>query len=147
MGCNSAYFKLGDQLLQSPPHLFLCNTGQRESQGSVLPQRTTTTLLTTARGQAGSTPREGDTGQPPGQCQQQQGCPLEGRRELPGTHGMLPPPQEPALLERHWELGHSTGSITFLSRTSLPQLAREETRSARRQHCPRKIHFQAEFPG
>lgn len=36
MGCNSAYFKLGDQLLQSPPHLLLCNTNQRESQDSVL---------------------------------------------------------------------------------------------------------------
>lgn len=61
-----------------------------------------------ARGQAGSTLRKGDTGQPPVQCQQQQGHPPSGRRELAaGTHGMLPSPQEPALLVRHWELGHS----------------------------------------
>lgn len=104
MGCNSAYFKLGDQLLQSPPHLLLCNTTQRECQGTVLPHRTT--ALLSARLGAGSTLRRGDTGQPPVQCQQQQGCPLAGMKELAaGTHGMLPCPQEPALLARHW--GHS----------------------------------------
>lgn len=103
MGCNSVYFKLGDQLLQSPPHLLLCNTTQRESQSSVLPHRTTITCLG-----AGSMLSKGDTRQPPVQCNQQQGHPLAGSRELAaGIHRMLPSPQEPALLARHWELGHS----------------------------------------
>lgn len=137
MGCNSVYFKLGDQLLQSPPHLLLCNTTQRESQSSVLPHRTTITCLG-----ASSMLSKGDTRQPPVQCNQQQGHPLAGSRELAaGIHRMLPSPQEPALLARHWELGHSAWLCHLPQWNTPTQPAKEKSHSARRLHCPRKISF------
>lgn len=114
MSCNSAYIKLGDQLLQSPSHLFLWNTTQRESQSS--PHR------------AGQ--MKGDTGQPLVQCQQQQGHPLAGRRELAaGTHGMLP-----------W--GIVLGSCHLPQQNTSPQSQREVTQPG---GCTAQGGFHSQF--
>lgn len=64
-----------------------------------------------ARGQAGSTLRKGDTGQPPVQCQQQQGHPPAGRQEGTGSRHT----RDAALSPGARSAGEALGTGTFHS--------------------------------